>query len=145
VVYDRLAVGGSYDAAASARQISGERGRFMAIQVMSRRQMLAEGAGALLAVAVARRSFRTTSGAVNTTRQSSRHGEERMGITVQEADAGLASITDVRITNGTVELPSFAPGTRGPVLVAARKTDPRKPTSWSFVTVDVNGRRRRWA
>ena len=114
----------------------------MTQHVMSRRQMLAEG---LAALAVARLSYPSVAVGVGGARGATRHGKGTMDLTVQDSRAGLASIVELRITNGTIEVPPFAPGTKDPVVLTAKKTDPRKPTSWSFVTIDMNGRRRRWA
>ena len=112
----------------------------MTHSVVSRRQMLAETAAV---VALSRL-------APGWARPSRPHhppssSGNAMDIVVRDSGAGLASITEVRITNGMVDVPPFTPGTTGPVVVTARKTDPKKPTSWSFVTVDVAGKRKRWA
>jgi hypothetical protein len=55
------------------------------------------------------------------------------------ASAGLASITQVQITNGTVSVAPFTTGTTGPVVVTATKTDQSQTTSWDFVATDVLG------
>ncbi|MDQ6613251.1 MAG: hypothetical protein M3083_00405 [Actinomycetota bacterium] len=59
-------------------------------------------------------------------------------VTVQSV-YGLASITNVAIVNGTVQVPKFTVGTTAPVVVTATKTTAGKPTSWSFDITDVNG------
>ncbi|MDQ1391240.1 MAG: hypothetical protein QOF30_217 [Acidimicrobiaceae bacterium] len=62
-------------------------------------------------------------------------------VTVHAA-AGLASVNNIKIVNGTVNVPAFAVGTTSPVKVTATKTDPTKLTSWSFTITDVNGQTR---
>jgi hypothetical protein len=54
--------------------------------------------------------------------------------------SGLASISNVAIINGTVNVPNFPRGTTAMVLVVAIKTDPTKATEWSFDATDVAGR-----
>jgi len=55
------------------------------------------------------------------------------------ASAGLASITQIQITNGTVSVAPFTPGTTGPVVITATKTDQSATTSWDFVATDILG------
>lgn len=57
-----------------------------------------------------------------------------------ESEAGLASISGVSITNGTVSVAAFRSGTKATVQVTATKADPTLPTQWSFVATDVLGR-----
>jgi hypothetical protein len=57
-----------------------------------------------------------------------------------EAQAGLASISGVSITNGTVSVAPFRSGTKASVQLTATKADPTLPTQWSFVATDVLGR-----
>ncbi|MDQ1364397.1 MAG: hypothetical protein QOF20_1970 [Acidimicrobiaceae bacterium] len=61
-------------------------------------------------------------------------------VLVQDSVSGLASITNVAITNGAVHVPGFAAGTKAAVLVVATKTDLTKPTEWSFDVTNVAGR-----
>ncbi len=63
----------------------------------------------------------------------------RQSVNVQDTGIGLASITNVSITNGTVSVPKFAAGTTSPVIVVATKTDSAQPTVWSFDATDVAG------
>ncbi len=60
-------------------------------------------------------------------------------VSVQDLGSGLASISNVAITNGTVSVPGFAPGTRTAVIVVATKSDAAKPTVWSFDATDIAG------
>ncbi len=60
-------------------------------------------------------------------------------VTVEDTGSGLASITNVAISNGTVSIPAFARGTKGPVVVVATKIDQALPTHWSFDATDVAG------
>lgn len=60
-------------------------------------------------------------------------------VTVQDPGSGLAGVVNIRIVNGTVNVQPFTPGTRSPVRVTATKTDPSRPTVWSFDVVDVAG------
>ena len=114
----------------------------MVNDLMSRRQMMVDG---LAALAVARLTVSSGAFGIGSAKPAAHHGDGTMALTVQDSGAGLASIVDLRITNGTVDVPAFAPGTTAPVVLTARKTDPRQPTSWSFVTIDTEGRSRRWA
>jgi hypothetical protein len=68
-------------------------------------------------------------------------GRDEMDVTVQDTGSGLAAITNVKITNGTVATkPSPIPaGTTAPVVVTATKAVQGQPTSWSFDAVDVAG------
>jgi hypothetical protein len=56
------------------------------------------------------------------------------------ADGGLNSISGVAITNGTVEVPDFTPGTTGSVVVTAIKAVQGQSTSWSFNVKDQAGK-----
>ncbi len=55
------------------------------------------------------------------------------------ASTGLAAITNIKIVNGTVIVAPFTPGTTGPVLVTASKTNQSQPTTWQFVATDSLG------
>ena len=59
-------------------------------------------------------------------------------VTVGDAN-GLDSIININITNGTVSVPEFTPGTTSPVVVTATKADPAMGTFWEFDTVDSLG------
>jgi Putative Ig domain len=60
-------------------------------------------------------------------------------VTVQDTGSGLKSITNIKITNGTVATPSFTQGTTGPVVVTATKTNQSAKTVWSFDATDMAG------
>ena len=66
-------------------------------------------------------------------------------MTVQDTGSGLLSISNVQITNGTVNVAQFPIGTTGPVAVTATKTDPNKVTVWSFDVTDIAGNTRHCA
>jgi hypothetical protein len=70
---------------------------------------------------------------------------KRQQVTVQDTGVGLKAIQNIQITNGTVSVPPFAPGTTSPVVVTATKTDQSKVTVWSFDAVDMNGNLRHCA
>jgi hypothetical protein len=67
------------------------------------------------------------------------HGPPATETVTVRASAGLASITDISIINGTVAQPQFTPGTTDPVHVKATKLNPRRTTVWSFPATDENG------
>ncbi len=64
---------------------------------------------------------------------------EQEQVTVTDTGSGLASITNIEITNGTVSVAPFTPGTTGPVVVTATKTDQTMQTVWSFDATNVAG------
>jgi hypothetical protein len=59
-------------------------------------------------------------------------------VTVRAA-GGLARISNVSVTNGTVAVPSFMSGTTGPVVITATKTNQALRTVWSFDATDSMG------
>lgn len=60
-------------------------------------------------------------------------------ITVQDDDSGLQSISVFNVTNATVTIPTFSPGTNDPVEVAVEKIDPDEPAAVTLLVVDVAG------
>jgi hypothetical protein len=56
------------------------------------------------------------------------------------APAGLASITDVTVVNGTASHPAFTPGSKGPVVVTATKTVQSMGVSGYYKATDEDGR-----
>lgn len=56
------------------------------------------------------------------------------------APAGLASITNVTVVNGTAAYAPFTPGTKGPVIVTATSTDQSVPVSGYYKATDEEGR-----
>lgn len=66
-------------------------------------------------------------------------GRDEMDVTVQDIGSGLQAIRDVQVTNGTVSVAPFTPGTTAPVVVTATKTTQGYPTRWSFYADDVAG------
>jgi hypothetical protein len=78
---------------------------------------------------------------VSAVRRPGPSGRDEMDVTVQDTGSGLAAITNVQITNGSVSTnPSPVPaGTTAPVVVTATKSVQGQPTSWSFDAVDVAG------
>jgi hypothetical protein len=56
-----------------------------------------------------------------------------------EAAAGLSSITNVSMNNGTVAVPNFTSGTTSPVVITATKVDESSLTTWSFDATDSLG------
>ncbi len=63
---------------------------------------------------------------------------KQMFVSVQDT-VGLAMITNVSVTNGTVFVPAFTVGTTSPIVVTATKSNQSLPTTWSFQAVDVDG------
>jgi hypothetical protein len=59
-------------------------------------------------------------------------------VTVRSA-AGLASISDITVVNGTVSVAPFTPGTTAPVRLTATKTNQAQRTTWQFVAHDILG------
>jgi hypothetical protein len=55
------------------------------------------------------------------------------------AAGGLARISNIQITNGTVSVPSFIQGTTGAVVITATKTNQSQRTTWSFDATDTLG------
>ena len=60
-------------------------------------------------------------------------------ITVRDTGSGLRSITNVQVTNGQVLPFTLTPATTGPLVLTARKTNPARPTRWSFDVADGAG------
>jgi hypothetical protein len=54
------------------------------------------------------------------------------------APAGLKSIQDVQVTNGSVSVPDIVPGVKTPVIVTATKTDQGQETRFSFNALNLN-------
>jgi hypothetical protein len=63
---------------------------------------------------------------------------KQQDVTVNDAD-GIMSIFNVHIINGTVNVPFFTPGTTGPVVLTATKTDQALNTFWEFDVKDMKG------
>jgi len=57
-----------------------------------------------------------------------------------QAEAGLASISGVSVSNGSVSVAPFGSGTKAAIQVVATKSDPTLPTQWTFTATDVLGR-----
>lgn len=55
------------------------------------------------------------------------------------AAGGLARISNIQITNGTVSVPAFIQGTTGHVVLTATKTNQSLKTVWSFDATDTLG------
>ncbi len=64
---------------------------------------------------------------------------KQLDLTAQDTGSGLASITVISISNGTVNVPPFTPGTTSPVVVTATKTDQTKPTVFNVDVTDIAG------
>ncbi len=64
---------------------------------------------------------------------------KQLDLTAQDAGSGIASITVVSVSNGTVDVPDFTPGTTSPVVITATKTDQSKPTVFNVDVTDVDG------
>ena len=56
-----------------------------------------------------------------------------------EAAGGLASVTNITIDNGSVNVPQFTAGTSAPVTVTATKSDEGSTAHWSFDATDEYG------
>ena len=59
-------------------------------------------------------------------------------VTVNDAD-GIARIFNVVVSNGSVNVPAFSPGTTGPVVLTATKSNQSQRTVWSFDVEDSFG------
>ncbi len=64
---------------------------------------------------------------------------KQLDLTAQDTGSGLASITVVSVSNGTVNVPPFTPGTTSPVVVTATKTNQSSPTVFNVDVTDVAG------
>jgi hypothetical protein len=69
-------------------------------------------------------------------------GSDEMDIIIQDTGVGIASISTGHVTNGTVNVPDFIPGTTSPIVVTVVKTNQSSPTSFSLVVTDVAGNTR---
>ncbi len=67
---------------------------------------------------------------------------KQLDLTAQDTGSGIATITVVSISNGTVNVPDFTPGTTSPVVITATKTDQTKPTVFNVDVTDVDGNTR---
>ena len=67
---------------------------------------------------------------------------KQMVVTVQDLQSGVYSFSNIQITNGSIAIEPYTPGTTGPVRITATKTDPSMPTVWSFDVTDVAGNTR---
>ncbi|MEJ7584788.1 MAG: Ig-like domain-containing protein [Acidimicrobiales bacterium] len=63
---------------------------------------------------------------------------KQQDVTVRDLD-GIASITNVNVINGTVAVPSFAPGIKTPIVLTATKTNQTQRTFWEFDVTDSKG------
>jgi hypothetical protein len=59
-------------------------------------------------------------------------------VTVQDADDGLATVT-ATVTNATVVVDPFVPGTKNPVNITATKIDQTLPATLDVVATDISG------
>ncbi len=64
---------------------------------------------------------------------------KQLDLTAQDTGSGIATITVVSISNGTVSVPPFTPGTTSPVVITATKTNPSSPTVFNVDVTDVAG------
>ncbi len=64
---------------------------------------------------------------------------KQLDLTAQDTGGGIATITVVSVSNGTVSVPEFTPGTTSPVVITATKTDQSKPTVFNVDVTDVDG------
>jgi hypothetical protein len=65
-------------------------------------------------------------------------GDDQEDVTVQ-APAGLASLSNVQFSNGSVDVPTIAAGTTQPVVITATKATQGVPTAWGFKVTDETG------
>jgi hypothetical protein len=70
---------------------------------------------------------------------------KQQDVTVRDTETGLKAIINVHVTNGTVSIPQFIPGTIAPVVVTASKTDQTLRTTWEFDVEDMAGNRKHCA
>jgi hypothetical protein len=59
-------------------------------------------------------------------------------VTVRDAD-GIASISNVHVINGSVQVPTFTSGNVGPLVLTATKADQSTRTFWEFDVTDSLG------
>jgi len=64
---------------------------------------------------------------------------KQVKITVQDPESGLQSIDVTKFVNATVDVPSFTPGTKGPVIVTGTKIDQSKGAQVGLRATDVAG------
>ena len=64
---------------------------------------------------------------------------KQMDVSVQDTGRGVQTINQISITNGTVVVPYFTPGTTQSFNIAAVKTDQTQRTVWSFHAIDQAG------
>ncbi len=64
---------------------------------------------------------------------------KQLDLTAQDTGSGIATITVVSISNGTVSVPPFTPGTTSPVVITATKTNQSSPTVFNVDVTDVAG------
>jgi streptogramin lyase len=76
---------------------------------------------------------------VGAVRRGGAGGHDQEDVDVRDLGSGLASITNVKITNGTVSMPAITPGTASTVTVTATKTTQGLSTVWSFDATDADG------
>lgn len=67
-------------------------------------------------------------------------GTDNQEDVVVYAPAGLMSITNVTVVNGTAEYAPFTPGTKSPVIVTATATSQNTPVSGYYKATDEEGR-----
>jgi len=66
-------------------------------------------------------------------------GRRYIQITVQDGDSGLGAINILATENVTVNVPSFTPGTKSPVVITATKVDQSQSSNVVVQSIDVCG------
>lgn len=66
-------------------------------------------------------------------------GRRYIQITVQDGDSGLQTINILAAENVTVNVPSFTPGTKNPVVITATKVDQSQSSNVVVQSIDVCG------
>lgn len=66
-------------------------------------------------------------------------GRRYIQITVQDGDSGLGVINILATENVTVNVPSFTPGTKNPVVITATKVDQNQASNVVVQSIDVCG------
>jgi len=66
-------------------------------------------------------------------------GHDQEDIDVRDLGSGLGSITNVNVTNATISVPAFTPGTASVVTITVTTRTAGQPTTWSFDATDADG------
>jgi hypothetical protein len=126
---------GTADHAFAALQVGGTSGLYNINLATGAASLVgAIGGGSAITGVTARLDAAAPTCKVVAVRRPGPSGHDEMDAQVQDLVSGLKAISNITVTNGTVSVSSFTPGTKAPVIVTAVKTTQGQPTSFS---VDV--------